>query len=84
MSTVDHRRPTQRPRRSSVAETLVLIGLTWIVAAIFVVLVANGTSFGPVVLVLSWTHGLHLGDVIALFVASAAAFVVTAALVARR
>ncbi len=61
-----------------------LIGLTWIVAAIFVVLVANGTSFGPVVLVLSWTHGLHLGDVIALFVASAAAFVVTAALVARR
>jgi hypothetical protein len=52
-----HGRP-QVPRR-------LVLGLAWTLATLVGLLVAAETKIGPVLLTLSPTHGVHLGDVLA-------------------
>ena len=44
---------------------LALALLTWAAATLFGLLVAAGTRIGPVVVNLSYNHGIHLGDLVA-------------------
>jgi hypothetical protein len=45
----------------------------WVAATVFGVVVATTTEIGPVVLALSYHHGVHLGDLLAFGLAYAAA-----------
>lgn len=60
------------------------IALTWIVAALFTLVVAAETHIGPVVLTLTRRHGVHLGDVCAMVAAGGAAVMITAWVLSRR
>jgi hypothetical protein len=44
---------------------LALAALAWAGATLFGLLVAAGTRIGPVVVNLSYNHGIHLGDLVA-------------------
>ena len=44
---------------------LALAVLAWVGATLFGLLVAAGTRIGPVVVDLSYNHGIHLGDLVA-------------------
>ncbi|MHA6785894.1 hypothetical protein ACVGOW_33595 [Pseudonocardia saturnea] len=59
---------------------VLLVGATWVVATLFGLGVAATTTIGPTVLVLSYNHGVHLGDLVAFAGAYAVAAVITAAL----
>jgi len=62
------------PRIGQVA----LVGSTWVGATLFGLAVAATTRIGPIVMSLSYNHGVHLGDVLAFAGAYAVATVVTA------
>ena len=44
---------------------------TWAIATMFGLFVAAETRIGPVVVALSYRHGIHLGDLVAFMVAYA-------------
>lgn len=56
---------------------VVLIGACWIVAVGASLEVARRTAIGPVIVRLSETHGVHLGDVIVVASAAVVAGVTT-------
>lgn len=59
---------------------VLLVGAVWVLATLFGLGVAATTTIGPTVLVLSYNHGVHLGDIVAFAGAYAVAAVVTAPL----
>ncbi|MDN5856415.1 MAG: hypothetical protein L0K86_26945 [Actinomycetia bacterium] len=59
---------------------VLLIGAVWVLATLFGLGVAATTTIGPTVLVLSYNHGVHLGDLIAFAGAYAVAALITAPL----
>lgn len=62
----NHRAPSAPPAPSG-AQTLGVVALIWMLAAALVLTVASDTRVGPVVLKLTATHGVHLGDLYAMF-----------------
>ena len=62
---------------------VLLVGAIWVLATLFGLGVAATTTIGPTVLVLSYNHGVHLGDLVAFAGAYAAAAVITAPLLGR-
>ncbi len=58
--------------------------LAWIGATVVVLVVAAGTKIGPIVVRLSYNHGVHLGDLLAVGAAYTVAALITAALFVRR
>jgi hypothetical protein len=66
-----------RRRPSSPATAGAIIIGTWVVAAGFVLAVAAGTRVGPVVVKLTTTHGIHLGDLCTALGAGGVAILVT-------
>jgi len=58
--------------------------LVWVGATVLVLAVAAGTKIGPIVVRLSYNHGVHLGDLLAAGAAYTLAALVTAALFVRR
>lgn len=62
--------------------TTLLVIAAWICAAAVALEVARRTTAGPVVLRLTEQHGVHAGDVLAVYAGASVAAVVT--LVARR
>jgi hypothetical protein len=57
--------------------------LTWIAATLLGLAVAATTRVGPILLVISANHGVHLGDLVAFAVVYAAALVITLGLLRR-
>lgn len=58
--------------------------LVWIGATVFGLAVATATRIGPVVVRLSYNHGIHLGDVLAFGTAYVVAALVTVAVFGHR
>jgi hypothetical protein len=71
--------PSRLPRAR-----LALAVLAWAGATLFGLLVAAGTRIGPIVVNLSYNHGIHLGDLVAFGGAYALAGLVTLSLVTPR
>jgi len=63
---------------------LVVVLAIWTAATALVLAFAAESSVGPVVLTLSRRHGVHLGDLVALAVAYAAALLITVVVVRQR
>jgi hypothetical protein len=63
---------------------LALVVLAWAGATLFGLLVAAGTRIGPIVVNLSYNHGIHLGDLIAFGGAYVVAGLVTLSLITPR
>ena len=58
--------------------------LAWVGATMFGLAVATATRIGPILLHLSYNHGIHLGDVLAFGAAYAVAALVTLAVIDHR
>jgi len=56
---------------------MLVVALAWIGATMFGLAVAATTTIGPVVLRISGSHGVHMGDLVAFSVAYVVAMVVT-------
>ena len=63
---------------------LALAVLAWAGATLFGLLVAASTRIGPIVVDLSYNHGIHLGDLVAFGGAYVVAGLVTLSLVSPR
>lgn len=59
---------------------VLLVGAIWVGATLFGLAVAATTTIGPILLSLSYNHGVHLGDLVAFAGAYAVAAVITAPL----
>jgi hypothetical protein len=59
---------------------LLATALVWAVASAVALAIAWKTKVGPVLFVLSSRHGVHLGDIVAFFVAFVWAGIITMAL----
>lgn len=66
------------------AGRIALVGATWSGATLFGVAVAWKTQIGPIIVRLSYNHGIHLGDLVAFAGAYLVAAVITAAVLDRR
>jgi hypothetical protein len=71
---VEPERPAASGRR--LARRTMLIGV-WVAATLFGLGVAATTRIGPIVLTVSTSHGVHLGDLLAFAVAYSAALAIT-------
>lgn len=60
------------------------IATVWAVAVAAVLLFAHVTAVGPILVELTRTHGIHLGDVVFTLLAVAVAALITARLLRRR
>ena len=60
------------------AGRIALVGAVWTGATLFGLLVAWKTEIGPIVISLSYNHGIHLGDLVAFAGAYVAAAMITA------
>ena len=65
------------PVRASGSVRLLVVGLAWIGATLFGLAVAATTTIGPVVLNVTRSHGVHMGDLVAFSVAYVVALLVT-------
>ena len=78
MALSEHRRSTSSGRQDTVGRLVLLVLGTWVAATVVVIGVAAETKIGPVVLPLSFRHGIHLGDLATMVVAYGAAILLTA------
>ncbi len=70
-----HRRTSVR-RRGALRPAL-LVSVLWAAATAFCLAFAAGTAVGPILLALTATHGVHVGDLVAAVAAYSAAAVLT-------
>ena len=77
MAATERRSGARAVARPSLGRAILLVVLTWGAAVAFVLMVAADTRLGPVVFRLTYSHGVHLGDIYATLACAVVAMLIT-------